>query len=83
MPTTPSNAEQGLGEVALEMAVEDVAGAARRIIVEDALFGQRQPDQVARQLQHLGQPADPAPTSGGARSSHFWISGTTVSSSAT
>ena len=51
-------AEQGLGEIALEMAIEDFGGAAHREIVDDAGFGERQPCHVAAEAEQLGNRAD-------------------------
>ena len=54
-----------------------------REIVDDARLGERQAGHVAAEAQQLGDRADPrARRSGGARSSHFLSSRTTVSSSA-
>ena len=52
-------AEQRLGQVALEMAVEDVGRAAHREIVDDPRFGQRQAGHVAAEAQQLRDRADP------------------------
>ena len=43
--------EQRLGQIALEMAVEDLGCAAHREIVDDAGLGQRQPGHVAAEAR--------------------------------
>ena len=50
--------EQGLGEIALEMPVEDVGFAADGEIMDDAGLGERQARHVAAEAQQLGDGAD-------------------------
>ena len=57
----PVEGEQGLGEVALEEAVEDVARALGRKFVDDAHFGRVEPDEVAAEAGERRQSAHPCP----------------------
>ena len=57
-------AEQRLGQLALEMALEHLGRAAHREIVDGAGFGERQSGHVAAEAEQLGDRADPAPDVG-------------------
>ncbi len=57
-------AEQRLGEVAFEVAVEDFGSAAHREIVDGARFGEAQARHVAAEAQELRNRADLPPDVG-------------------
>ena len=53
--------EQRLGQVSLEEAIEDVASALRRELVDDTDLVRLQADQIAAQAGKLRQPANARP----------------------
>ncbi len=56
--------EQRLGELAFEVAVEDLGRAAHREVVDDPRLGERQAGHVAAEAQQLGNRADLPPDVG-------------------